>query len=297
MDYSHDLDDNKGIRYTNIFASSLSLLGSLWMSWSCWKTQRPRTTISNLILSIALFDLIYSCANIMSNFNYDADSPQCKIEGFTREFSFPMSVFMATFLAIYFHEISLNQTENRDTLLKSNNFSDKFFVKALVFSLTVCGLLALTPLFFTSYIIYTKTNVHCYIEMKNPSSSKTEKLMILMVFNGFFLIIGFLISLIIYLRAVIRARQSMGLLFQRAGFSASKILYYPAVIFITSIAGMVDNILFIYVDQIIWVEIIHVLLTHSIGFFNALIYGFQKNTLNRQESMRTTVVPSSMNNI
>jgi len=135
MRLQNDLDDHLVLYISNIISTSLSIIGSLWITYHfIARPKGSRKVHLKLIMGIALADLGYSVANIMSAIYYEKDSPLCKTEGFIRQFSGILSIFMVTCTAVFCYLNSRNSsTFNRNS----------FFWRAVGVCISICFLLAL----------------------------------------------------------------------------------------------------------------------------------------------------------
>ena len=86
--------------WLDLIATGLSTLGSLYMMISCLrKLSNPNLSIK-LLLAIAVADLIFSVANILSNFESENSDRLCFIEAALRESSFLFAMFFAALAAV-----------------------------------------------------------------------------------------------------------------------------------------------------------------------------------------------------
>lgn len=99
-----------------------------------------------------------------------------------------------------------------------------------------------------------------------------------MIYEGFPLIFGLLISFIGYLCAILKVRQMTAMMRSSLGFNVYKLLWYPAILFIVFFPSLIDNFAAINGNyrNPIFVKAIHLFLTHSIGVWNAVVYGLQR---------------------
>ena len=100
MSSSNDLANSSLLFTLNIIATSLSLLGSAWMSSFYVRLKGTKSAALRFILAISLADFFYSLSNLMSAFDNQEDMAFCKLEGFIREFSIITSLFLASFTGI-----------------------------------------------------------------------------------------------------------------------------------------------------------------------------------------------------
>ena len=102
----------------DLIATSLSTLGSLYMMISCIrKLSNPNLSIK-LILAIAMADLFFSIANILSFFEKPDSNGLCFIEAAIRESSFLFAMFFAALAAVAPHLAKLSHSRfNRNIFL------------------------------------------------------------------------------------------------------------------------------------------------------------------------------------
>jgi len=290
MSPGNDLSTHLSLYISNLVVTGLSIIGSLWMAVAYCKARKPRTTALKLILGIAFADLLYSVANVLSAIrHFEESNTSCQIEGFLREFSPFMSIFLATSTAI----LCYKESQGRLNM----NRSSKFFSqkKFLLRSFGICGFfslaLAVAPFVFRNHFKYTKKNLFCWVGSADPNADARTNFMILMIFEGIPLAIGFLITLFGYALAISNTKKVLGSFLESVGVDVYKLLWYPAVLFIIFIPSLIDNAVQVFVqDPILWMEIVHIVMTHSIGFSNALVYGIQKENL-ENDNNETAVNP------
>jgi len=121
------------------------------------------------------------------------------------------------------------------------------------------------------------------VDSASPGSTNQERMWILLVFEGIPLLVGCVFTFIVYFLAVRKANQALGILIRAQGFSSYKLLWYPTLLFFVYVPSFIDNFLsIISPEKKLWVEILHCLVTHSIGFFNAIFYAFQQKSIAKQ---------------
>lgn len=84
----------------NLFATIPSLITGLLMIYYCYKSMHIDSSIK-LILILAISDFLYSVCNLMTIFDYSADSPACGVETFIRFFSSKFSACIVTSIALF----------------------------------------------------------------------------------------------------------------------------------------------------------------------------------------------------
>lgn len=111
----------------NLVSSTLSVVGSLWMSYYCVKSSL--TNISyRLILGIGLSDFFYSISNILTAFESPTPNTLCTVEAIMRMCFFNMSLLWATSTAILCYK-ALKRGRRFDQAL--------FFKKAFVINTSI----------------------------------------------------------------------------------------------------------------------------------------------------------------
>ncbi len=136
------------------------------------------------------------------------------------------------------------------------------------------------PFIFPKLFAYKETNVHCWVTAPDNSEDK-EALMILAVFIFEIIpvFIGAVVTLYFYYRAVKIANDSVGAFVSRQ-FNSYHLFWYPFVLFVVFVFSIIDDLGTAQGKEGIKViELLHILLTHSIGFINAILYGFQKKAI------------------
>ena len=84
----------------NIIATTLSLIGSLWMILVCIGGRAKFTIALAFILAIGFSDFFYSISNIMAAFGTQQEDTLCRTEGVIRETFLFLSLYFATCTAI-----------------------------------------------------------------------------------------------------------------------------------------------------------------------------------------------------
>lgn len=100
-----------------------------------------------------------------------------------------------------------------------------------------------------------------------------------MIYEGIPVLLGFIITLIGYIKVIvtIRSLKLPDVTLQEMNVPVFSLLWYPFVLCITFVPSLIDNIRAIYIPtRIPAIEAIHLLLTHSLGFTNAVVYGCQR---------------------
>lgn len=102
-----DIPDAQLLWGLDLLATSLSFFGSLWMILHCFKAQSPKSLSLKLIAAIGCADLLYSIANILSNFQKDELFSEntsmfdlCVVEAILRQVSYVLTIFFSTCVAV-----------------------------------------------------------------------------------------------------------------------------------------------------------------------------------------------------
>lgn len=273
----------------NAVGTGLSLFGSFVMMCLFLRVKKRSPSISvKFILAIAVADFFYSIANLMAAFEDDNNGPLCHLEAITRQFAFMLSIFFATCTARLCYKTSIIE----------NSFSkNRFFRRSVTVGLTGCTIVCLLPLFIKK-IVYANGNLMCLITFQAENTTLTERVIILLVYQGIPVLFGLVITIIGYGAAIVKVKRLPKDIAQQLGINVYRLLWYPAVLFITFLPGMIDNFMQIYYgfDRPVAIEAIHLSLTHSIGFTNALVYGLQRNFANRNKQSQVVLGDSEIDN-
>lgn len=97
-----------------------------------------------------------------------------------------------------------------------------------------------------------------------------------MIFQGLPVIIGLFVTLVAYIRLFKRFKRISQALLGDSRIVMYRVLWYPAVLFLTFVPNVAVVIAAIYIPNLpLWANALHLVLPHSIGFTNALLYGIQ----------------------
>ena len=118
----------------NLFVTLLSLAASSLMIIYIMKTKR-KTPILNFILVIAISDLFYSIANLLSIFETETSESLCNSEAFIRQFFFSLSILMAGSISFLCYRLIV---QNKSAT------QSRFFQSVLALSILLSTCLALT---------------------------------------------------------------------------------------------------------------------------------------------------------
>jgi len=104
----------------DLIATVLSFFGSIFMCYLCLRVPSPKTISIKFIFAIAVSDLFYTIANIMSFFEkVNQTILLCVAEANIRQSSFVLSIFFATCTAIVSYKAAVpHSTFNRGRFFK-----------------------------------------------------------------------------------------------------------------------------------------------------------------------------------
>jgi len=252
----------------NNIATALSFAGSIFMIYHCLKTSAPRSVTMKLILSIAIADFLYSISNLMSAFQGPSGvTPFCYLEAGIRAFTYVLSIFFASCLGILCYK----------TVVKGMDFNQElFFKRSLYVGVVYCALQLILPAF-SKDISYTNGDLFCYITYTAGVDKKT-KLLVRTIYEAFPIMSAVIITLGSYFITVRKIRQLPEEIIAAMDLNINKLFWYPAVLLITFVPSVADNFGAIFLDAKIPVafKLLHLLMTHAIGFTNGIVYGIQR---------------------
>jgi len=137
-------------------------------------------------------------------------------------------------------------------------------------------------------MVISQGPLYCWFSYSTHKQISTlDKLIISMIFQGLPVIIGLFVTLVAYTRTIKQFRRISQALLGDSRIAMYRVLWYPAVLFLTFVPNVAVVIAAIYIPNLpLWVNALHLVLPHSIGFTNALLYGIQTKLYktNYQES-------------
>jgi len=257
----------------DIVATALCFSGSLIMSYHCLKIRPPRNVSINLILCIAISDFFYSIANIISMFEHKDTVTLCHIEAFIRQSTFLLSIYFASCTAIVCYKISTDD----------ENFNRKLFLKkAIILGFFISLIVIIAPFFFKEYLQYAYGPLFCWITYA-PTNNKVIMVTVRAIYEGIPICIGLMITLVGYIKAIKRIRELPRHIIAQMDIAVYKLLWFPLILFVSFVPSMINNMIAIFVSDIPpWVRALHLGLTHSIGFTNAIVYGYQRKLYKKE---------------
>jgi len=261
-------DGQNDIWYTlDLLVSNLSLLGGLVMAYFCYKTPAPRSTSVKFMMAIALSDVLLSISNIMSAFESDNNPAYCATEAMIKQASFLLTIIFSTGTAIVAAKSSQPSAFN----------SKMFFVRTAFFGIVFSILFSLGPKIFPEYLEYTGKSLYCAIRYSDNITEKAWQFTIQVVYQGMPIIIGTILSLQAYLFIIKQLKTLPKALVKEMNVNVYGLLWYPFLLFVLLIPCQVYTAYEILTDRPpLWAKFIHLVLPHSIGFANAIVYGVQR---------------------
>jgi len=250
----------------DLVATILSLLGSLVMCWMCLRLPSEKKTVSvKFILALAVSDFLYSIANFMSLLEKETTPALCTIEATIRQSSFLACIFYSACIAFVSYKSSFSRVHFN---------SNQFFIKMMILGPLICTFISIgMPRLFAKYFIFSDFGtLNCSIVI-DASHGKLIALLFYMGYRGIPVLLGLMIVIISYFKALKQVSQLPSLLIKRMNYQPHKLLVYPIVLLLIFMPSLVDQILQIYDEnRPLWITIMRVGITHSIGFINALVY-------------------------
>jgi len=218
------------------------------------------------ILAISIADFVYSLTNIMTTFQVlHTTFTLCGIEAIIRQSSFILSIFFATCTAIASYKASIPQSKfNRKN----------FFTFSVIVGPIVCFLTSFSgPFFFREYVIFSFRPTNCTIAgIPNPDA-KLNMFLVEVAYRAVPIILGITVTLYGYLKAIKTLKEISKQLGQEMDMSVYKLLWYPFVLMMIFLPSVIDPMIDIYTrERPIWVRAFRMMLPHSIGFANAILY-------------------------
>jgi len=262
-----DTNDLQGsLKYAQIIATVASIGGSIWLLYSCCKPPRPSRQRDDLVIlvgAMAIADLIFTFPNILSIVNLPT---LCSVEGFTRQL-YMVSMCLVTSVAI------LCFLKKREPPGGGPTSQRCFVYGAIIASIFVSLLFASLPMFIPTWFNYGGTNVHCWI----TSPQEGGRILVVLIFEIIPVLLGSLITIYFYLRAMKISDDTLG------SFATKKFkrqFLYPFFLFFVFVPSIIDDITAATTNnkdgqRFQGIEMVHILLTHSIGLTNALLYKIQ----------------------
>jgi len=257
------------------------------MTYHCFNTKN-KTIALKLIFAVALSDFFYSISNILTAFENEENNTICQVDAFLRQVSVCASIFWVTCTAIICYKSSTSWR-----LFNQN----RFFKQALVIGTFLCIFPTLLP-FIYKRMAYSNGKFFCVISYAPSVTTKSEILTIFMLLEGLPILAGFFVSLVAYALAIRNVKRASQGYINQMEINMYRLFWYPGLIFLTFMPCFIDYLFQIYLgDSPVYVEIVHLLLTHSLGFNNALLYGFQRRLYtSKNKKDNATIITATANN-
>jgi len=255
----------------NIFTTILSILGSIWTTYFCLKLRSSQNYSMKLILAITIADFVYSIINFISIFENNTWDKACAVQSLLREWSLQMTLFFSTCLALLCYKCAKYGSRYDQAL---------FFRKCVIIGIFIY--LWLNGVFYlTDELTWTRES-YCHLIINKDITSEAIKKFVSLVYFGLPIIVELVVIIVTYFlldREIRSSLKESTLEMDDSGVSLKKLLWYPAIQFITFATRFLDSLTKAYFGEdstfYFVVKIIHILSTHSIGFTNAVLYGIQ----------------------
>jgi len=270
------------LKNTNTIATILSVFGSLWASYYSARTLSASNTSIKFIFVITLSDLLFSIANLMSIFEPEIEnSVLCHIEAIIRQSSWKISLFFSSALAVFCYK----------SCSGGYDFNQgRFFNACLIIAFSLCLITTILPLF-SDFVEYQNSDLYCQITYPRDASFH-HRMTVRLFYVGLPTLLGTIISFGAYIKTIREFRKiSMEGSGNIGSVSHYKLFWYPVVMFVTFTPCFIYSYTTAYfqITENITIKTIHLSLTHSIGFTNAILYGVQlKQSVGKFNRQRLT---------
>jgi len=102
------------------------------------------------------------------------------------------------------------------------------------------------------------------------------RILIIETFQGLPVFIGLIMTLVAYILVKKQIRNLSRGALENCYLKVLKVFWYPAILFMAFVPAVIDCILRIYVhERPMWINILYLVLPHSIGFIHAVLYAIQ----------------------
>lgn len=284
----HSSEEVLLIEILNFITGLLSVVACIWLFKICSSNPRPWPVSLKLILVLTSADFIYSFCNFVAAF--DANIPAlCAAEAIVREWSLVASLYWACCISLLTYK----------SFVHGSKFDQEgFFTKSVLSGAIISLILAVTPMFFKNRFSYGSRLFGCWVTTVGEyHHDKTVQLELVMIFMGIPAILSLLITLVTYSKIASKVDEltrSLMIPNDLHNIGIRKLFWYPAVIFLSCIPALIDNIIQIYFDfSLVSFNVVHVILFHSLGFSNALVYGLQRRRYNQTARSSSIIYGSS----
>jgi len=260
--------------WLDLIATVLSFVGSLWMVVCCLRAPSPKSLSLKLIAAVGIADFLYSIANLLSNFQVSGTSGSdeddlCSLEAILRQVSYTLSIFFSTCIAVASY-LSMSPIKRFNRSL--------FFMSTVVLGIVISYVyIYIVPGIFGHNIVISKGPFYCWFTYSTKATTlMSTRLSIIITFQGLPVLIGLIIALLSYALAIKKMKEISRGFLEAYNINVYQVLWYPGILFVTFVPTVVDTVMRVYVEERpVWINALHLLLTHSIGFNNAVVYGIQ----------------------
>jgi len=258
-----------GLKYAQIIATAASISGSIWLLFSCCKAPRSSRLRDDLVVLVgaqAVADLIYAFPNVLSILNLPI---LCPLEGFTRQL-YLISMCLVTSIAI------LSFLKKREQVGGGPDSQRSFVYLAILFSTLIAFIFASLPIFLSKYFTYGGTSNNCWIT--TPFDQEALRFAVLGIFEIIPFILGSMITIYFYRRAMKISDNTLGS-FGTQRFR--KQFLFPLFFFVFFLPSIIDDFTIVLGKKDIkeprypYIQMVHILLMHSIGLTHAIVYKVQ----------------------
>jgi len=257
------------LKLADKITTALSLIGSIWMIYTCFNVPGPKTITLKFICAIAISDFCYSIANAFSSLQTTNTYLLIKMEATLRQSSFLLSVFFSMCIATITYKSTISDRRFKQTI---------FYYITIIMAPIICfGMTIILPNFYYHEIRYDYGPL--YSSIISIDLCRRKRLMFYMLYEGLPVILGFALTLSYYIRAYKALRRLPKTFLQQMNLRKSKLLWYPSILILSFLPCVVDNILEIMGsidDKRRGIRLARVLITNSIGLTNAVVYGIQR---------------------
>jgi len=249
--------------------TALSIIGSLWMCYICSRVPGSKTVTLKLICAIAISDFFYSVANYFSRFVARDMPMKIKMEATIRHSSFLLSILFSACIATVTYKSSV----------PFGGFNQRqFYRRVIIIGPLICICMTIIlPAIFPDDIRYDFGPIYCQIISININ--KTVRIMFYMIYEGLPVIIGFVSTFVQYILAIREVKQLPKPVLDSMGFNIYRLLLYPCVLILSFVPCIIDdltNLLGDVTDQRLDIRFMGILISNSVGFINAILYGIQR---------------------
>ena len=131
-----------------------------------------------------------------------------------------------------------------------------------------------------------------YYDQTDLDISLSRKIFIATLYDGLFFLVCLLITLVLYYKSIKIIRNLDPEEQSKVEVNELKLLYYPAVMIISFVPNVVNDYYQIFASSPRWLLIVHIVLNHSTGWMNALVYGIQRRNSDRLSEVAKVVRPT-----